>query len=176
MGYSGLTAYTDERSLTDEKQILTLVTKRFDISKAYRESFDDKFEKAYRYYRSYREFDAEYWYRYQLFLPYIFSIIESITPDFVEALIGGDDFFAVRATGQDKQKAKNTEILLKYQIEEKMQFYSKILMWIKSILIFGNGVTYQGWHKKTKEFQRREWIQDPLLGLVGSVKVKQKKM
>jgi len=45
MGYSGLTAYTDERSLTDEKQILTLVTKRFDISKAYRESFDDKFEK-----------------------------------------------------------------------------------------------------------------------------------
>lgn len=172
MPEGSLQAYTDERSLKSESHILKLVNDRFDMSATYRKSYDDRFDKAYRYYRSYREFDSEYWYRYQLFLPYIFSIIESITPDFVEALIGGDDFFAIRSAGGDKQRAQNLETLLKYQVDERMQFYYKVLMWIKSILIFGNGVMYTGWKKKTKMFNRTEWINDPLLGLAGSVKMK----
>jgi hypothetical protein len=170
---TGLTAYTDEKSLTTDEQVLNLVTNRFDISKDYCRDFHERFDKAYQYYRSYREFDYEYWYRYQLFMPYIFSIIESITPDFVEALIGTDDFFDVRATGQDRDKAYNMEMLMRYQINERMQFFNKVLMWIKSILIFGNGVVYTGWKKKTKTFNRKEWVTDPLLGMIGSVNVKQ---
>lgn len=171
---TGLQAYTDERSLKSDDDILNLVKKRFAISKEYCRDFHDRFDRAYQYYRSYREFDYEYWYRYQLFMPYIFSIIESITPDFVEALIGTDDFFDVRATGPDRQRAYNMELLMRYQINERMQFYSKILMWIKSILIFGNGVVYAGWKKKTKTFTRKEWMVDPLLGMVGSIPVKRK--
>jgi hypothetical protein len=167
-----LEPYTDERGIKDENQLLQLVTQRFDLSAGYRKSFDDKFDKAYQYYRSYRKFDAEYWYRSQLFIPHVFAIIESITPDFVEALIGGDDFFDIHSTGGDRQKALNMEMLMKYQINERMQYYQKILMWVKSVLIFGNGVVYNGWNKKQKTFTRNEWMNDPLLGMTASIKVK----
>lgn len=167
-----LQPYADERGITDESQVLNLVNQRFEIAKTYRADFDTRFDKIYQYYRSYTKYDPEYWYRYQLFLPYIFSIIESITPDFVEALIGGDEFFNIRATGEDKPRADNNELLMKYQMNEKMEFYLKILMWIKSILIFGNGIVFTGWRKKTKTYNRKEWVADPFLGLNASVQVK----
>jgi len=167
-----LTPYSDEREIKDEAAILSLVNQRFDLSKAYRENFDDGFDKKYQYYRSYRKQDPEYWYRYQLFLPYVFSMIESISPDFVSALIGGDDFFSLHSNQDERPRADNIEKLMKYQIDEKMQFYLKILMWIKSVLIFGNGIMYTGWQKKTKTWTQKEYIQNQLIGLVGSVNVK----
>ena len=167
-----LLPYTDEKSITEDAQVLNLITKRFEIAKNYREGFDDKFDKLYQYYRSYVKYDPEYWYRYQLFLPYIFSIIESITPDFVEALIGGDDFFNIQTTGVDKSRAENMELLMKFQINEKMPYFEKVLMWLKSMLIFGNGIMFTGWQKKTKTYRQKEWLNDPILGLIGSVDVK----
>jgi len=167
-----LAPYSDEREIKDEAAILSLVNQRFDLSKAYRENFDDGFDKKYQYYRSYRKQDPEYWYRYQLFLPYVFSMIESISPDFVSALIGGDDFFSLHSNQDERPRADNIEKLMKYQIDEKMQFYLKILMWIKSVLIFGNGIMYTGWQKKTKTWTQKEYIQNQLIGLVGSVNVK----
>jgi hypothetical protein len=170
----GLTAYTDERSIKDDDQLKTLIMSRFDQSSSYRKHFDDKFDKCYQYYRSYEEFDADYWYRSQIFLPYIFTIIESMTPDFITALIGGDSFFSCNAVGPQRMMAENMERLMKYQINEKMQFYQKILSYIKSILIFGNGIMYTGWKKKVKEYVRKEYINDPLFGLIGAVNVKHK--
>lgn len=167
-----LAPYQDERAIKDETAILNLVNQRFDLSKTYREGFDASFDKKYQYYRSYVKQDPEYWYRYQLFLPYIFSMVESISPDFVSALIGGDEFFSIRSNKQSRVQSDNITKLMKYQIDEKMQFYLKILMWIKSILIFGNGIMYTGWRKKSRTFTQKEYIQNALLGLVGSVKVK----
>ncbi len=167
-----LIAYTNEKSIRDEKDLVNLLNKRFEIAKRYRSAFDEKFDRMYQYYRSYIEYDPEYWYRYQLFLPYIFSIIESITPDFIEALIGSDDFFSCKATGLEKPRAENMKTLMGYQLDEKMAFYTKILMWVKSMLTFGTGIMNVGWRKETKEWVQKEWIQDPLLGLAGSVDVK----
>ncbi|RKY40920.1 MAG: hypothetical protein DRP85_07565, partial [Candidatus Makaraimicrobium thalassicum] len=92
--------------------------------------------------------------------------------DFVSAIIGGDDFFNVRGNGIYRKPAENMQILMKHQINEKMQFFLKVLMWIKSILIFGNGIMYTGWKKQTRKYTSREWITDPILGMVGSVNVR----
>lgn len=169
---SELQPYSDERLIKSDDALLSLVNQRFEMSKSYRAEFDIGFDKKYQYYRSYRKQDPEYWYRYQLFLPYIFSMIESISPDFVSALIGGDDFFSLHSNQDERPRADNIEKLMKYQIDEKMQFYLKILMWVKSILIFGNGIMYSGWRKKSKTFTKKEYIQNQLLGLVGSINVK----
>lgn len=172
---TGLIAYSDERSLSDT-QIVNLVNTRREMSASYRSGFDDRFDRCYEYYRSYMEFDSDYWYRSQLFMPYIFAMIESITPDFLTALIGGDNFFSVRATGAQRDRAQLMQELMYYQIREKDPFFQKILMWIKGMLIFGTSVGYNGWRKKTKKYKQTEWIFDDALGAFGSLKVQRERV
>ncbi len=168
---------TKSEEKTDVTQ-LNLVVRRMLIAERARSSQEDKWDKSYKYYRAYRKFDTDYWWRSQLFLPYLFAIIESICPWLIEPLIGGENFFSIDDVGDQSrtQNAENMSELMKQQISDKMRYFEVIVMWIKNHLIYGNAIVKTGWWKQEKEFRYRKWNIDPYFGIVlGSEMVKEKK-
>lgn len=164
-----LQAYTPERNIKQDDQLITLLKSRITLSETYRSAFESNWDKAYQYYRSYIEFDPEFWYRSQLFMPYIFAIIESITPDFAQAVVGGDTHFRVKATGNMRQGAQLMQETMLYQMEEKSDYYLKMVMFLKNMFIYGTSIMYTGWNKVKQQYKEREWIGSPALGIVAPV-------
>ncbi len=168
----------EEPQSLSETQQLNLVVNRMKIAENARKSQEDKWDRDYKYYRAYRKFDTDYWWRSQLFLPYLFAIIESICPWLIEPLIGGENFFSIDNVGDQSrtQNAENMTELMKQQISEKMRYFEVIVMWIKNHLIYGNGIVKIGWWKQEKEFRYRKWNIDPYFGIVlGSEIVEEKR-
>lgn len=167
----------EEGQKQSDEQWVNRVVRRMAISERARKPQEEKWLKCYKYYRAYRKFDADYWWRSQLFIPFIFAIVESICPHLIEALFGGENFFAVSdPTKRFTGSAENMQTLMRHQIDEKMEFFLKAVNWIKNTLIYGNGIVKSNWWKQEKTYPYRRWHVDPYFRIVtGSEMVKEKR-
>ena len=165
-----------EEALSSNEQIVNFVVQRYNLSEHARKPWEPKWDKAYQYYRAYRKFDADYWWRSQLFMPFTFSIIESICPWLIEALVGGENYFTVMDPNNPQASdPSNMTMLMRYQNEEKVELFLRVVNWIRNTLIYGTGIVKIGWWKKERNYRRRKFLRQPYFGIILGEEVKREK-
>jgi hypothetical protein len=167
-----------DEPLTEESWLNLLVNQRFKIAENAVTGMHDIWDECYSLYRFYADYDAEYWYRSQYFFPEVFAMIESMSPDIIEACIGGEDFYGVAPAmdiGQLPQ-AKRMDQLMKYQQNEKMDFWIEAFHWIRTSLKYGNGLMKMWWHRHqtTRNYRQKvPWFTAFMTGKMYEQKTQQ---
>lgn len=140
-------------------QLLAKVLRDFNDSESYHSDHQDKWEQFYKMYRSKHEDTEIQKNRSNLFIPYVFAIIETITPRAVKAVISNKPFLAVFPNDEyGAEKAKAIESLIQFQLETKINFVRLATDWLKDMLIYGTGIVRTSWKKKTAMRKRRQML------------------
>ena len=140
----------------DDKKLLERVLKDFSDSESFHQEQQVKWKEYYKMYRSRHEDSEIRKNRSSLFIPYVFAIIETITPRAVKAVIANKPFLAVQPNEQYQAgKAKAIEALIQHQLETRINFVRIITDWLKDVLIYGTGVVRTSWKNQnsSKETQ-----------------------
>lgn len=141
----------------DDEEIVAKVTEDFNKAKSARQEYDDKWLRYYKLYRNYKEERQDN--RSNLFIPYTFSIIETVVPRIIATLFATRPYIGYMPTNHDSvDRAKNLEALVDYQLVQKIGFKSVAAEWIKEALIYGTGILKVGWQFEEKEITKREPI------------------
>jgi len=129
-----------------EDEVLEEIKGKFNLADNYRstKNLEDKWERWYKIYRCIPREDKPEGYS-NIFVPFPYSVIESIVPRIVNAIFAAEPFVTVvpRESG-DIQRAKIIEKLLSYQFF-KTGFFAKAIQWIKDVCIFGIGILKVTW-------------------------------
>lgn len=151
-----------------EKDLLRRVLRDFSDTEKYHKARHKKYTEFYKMYRSQHEEAELARNRSTLYIPYVYAVIETITPRAVKAVISNKPFLAVLPnTDYDGQRAKALEALLQFQLETKINFVRTATDFIKDMLIYGTAVMRTSWRTKTAMRKRREML--PFLDEVGEV-------
>lgn len=93
--------------------------------------------------------------RSNVFVPYVFSKIETKLPRIIQAMVAGDDWFQVIAKEEQyEQNAKAHDKLMKYQFNAEIDTILFFMTWYKEAMMYGNsfsGVFYEKEVRKTKQ-------------------------
>jgi hypothetical protein len=108
-----------------------------DISR-WREDNEDRWKTYYKLYRNYRD-PTQYPLKSNIFVPYIFSIVESVVPKMLGTIFNTRPIISVQPrSGGSEDLAKVLERILEFQLDdEQMEFFSKILEFFKECAIYG---------------------------------------
>jgi hypothetical protein len=114
------------------------VTSLFDIIKRWRDPYESRWKRFYKLYRSYRDVQTTTL-KSNIFVPYIFSIVESIVPKMLGTLFNTRPIISVMPRGGEYGGlAKLLEKVLEYQLDEdQLELFSKILEFFKEAVIYG---------------------------------------
>jgi hypothetical protein len=142
--------------LQNEEQILNYVLKTFDNYKSHRkQNFDNRFIESYKLYKSYRNSRQHEW-QSNVFLPYSFSMIETVLPREVEYLWRGDKL--VKAFPRERTDIPFEEVvndLIYYQIDTQIDnLFMEMVEHFKQTLVYGTGIGVLTWNvnKNKPEF------------------------
>lgn len=93
--------------------------------------------------------------RSNVFVPYVFSKIETKLPRIIQAMVAGEDWFKVIGVEEKFDgNAKNHDFLMKYQFNAEIDTILFFMTWYKEAMMYGNsfaGVFYEKEIKKIKE-------------------------
>ncbi len=114
------------------------ISELYDSTKRWRQPYEDRWKAFYKLYRNYRD-ETQYPFKSNLFIPYVFSIVESITPKMLGTIFNTRPIISVQARqGANEDLAKVMERLLEYQLDdERLEFFSKVLEFFKECVIYG---------------------------------------
>ena len=106
--------------------------------KSWRQDQEDRWKSYYKLYRSYRDGSTQP-FKSNIFVPYIFSIVESVVPKMLGTMFNTRPIISVQPRqGGSEEIARLLERLLEYQLdEEQLEFFSKILEFFKECAIYG---------------------------------------
>jgi len=131
--------------LAEDKRLIEILGK-FELAEDYRstKNLESKWERWYKIYRCIPREDKPEGYS-NIFVPFPYSIIESIVPRIVNAIFAAEPFVTVapRETG-DIKAAKLIEKLLSYQFYAT-DFFTRAIQWIKDVCIYGIGILKVTW-------------------------------
>lgn len=133
----------------DEQELIKEVTEQFLLAKLYLDPIHEKMNRQEELYRSFID-TANYPHNARVFDPRIFRVIETITPRMVANEPTGS-FYPVE-TG-DMATAHVLNALMKYDWR-KADMFPKLVMFIKSMLIFGTAFGRNYWDFREKERTR----------------------
>lgn len=107
--------------------------------KQWRQPYEDRWKRYYKLYRSYRD-STQYPFKSNIFVPYLFSKVESIVPKMLGSLFNTRPIVSIQARkGASMDLAKVMERLLEYQFdEENLEFFNKVLEFFKECVIYGS--------------------------------------
>jgi len=110
----------------------------FEATKRWREPQETRWKRFYRLYRSHRDSTTQP-FKSNIFVPYIFSIVESVVPKMLGTIFNTRPIVAVvPRKGAAEDMAKLLERLLEYQLDEdQLEFFNKILEFFKESVIYG---------------------------------------
>lgn len=130
--------YTGGMPRTLEENPAEYIANLYDAGKRWRQPYEDRWKKFYRLYRNYRD-QTVYPFKSNLFVPYIFSIIESIVPKMLGTIFNTRPIISVQPRqGANENLSKVMERMLEYQLDdERLEFFSKILEFFKECTIYG---------------------------------------
>ena len=132
------TNYGSNLSPKNEKEhaaILGWTQQAFDAAQGARRELEDKWQRWYKLYRSHVPQDAADW-RSRLFIPEVFTTIETILPRLVAQL----PRFTVNPVGpEDVEPAKVMEFLLNHSAEQS-GLYVELVECYKDALMYGTGI------------------------------------
>lgn len=142
-----------------EEKLIEKVLKDFLASESFYKTKHDQFLRYYKMYRSIADSkpDPRAKNRSNLFIPYTFSLIETVAPRITKAIVSNKPFLAVLPNKMESgTKATTIQTLLQFQLETKIPFTHVLSGWIKDILIYGTGITRDGWNYRTRNARVRE--------------------
>jgi len=137
-------------------------------AKDYRSQFTDDWDRYYRMYRSKISTTGTgeaYPFESQLFIPYVFTIIETQLPLLMQQMFGSGRF--VEASGRKVNSeitAPDVAEVINYQFERDLDPQTLFYLWAKQTLMLGTGPMFGDW----KYLQRETKARVPRVGLDGS--------
>lgn len=95
--------------------------------------------------------------RSNISIPYTFVQVETILPRLVETLFAARPYVAVRdREPSDLANAKNMEVLLDWQMNERFDIRDLFLVGLKETCIYGTGIAYTGWKWEQRKVIKRQ--------------------
>ena len=121
-----------------DKDPAAYVTNLYESVKRWRSPWEDRWKRFYKLYRSWRDTTAAP-FKSNVFVPYIFSIVESIIPKMMGTVFNTRPLVSViPRKGASENMAFLLERLLEYQLdEEQLELFNKILEFFKETVIYG---------------------------------------
>lgn len=119
---------------------------KFNLAKDARDSYEDKWDRFYKIYRSYVD-ETKYKERQsKLFVPFTFTVIEAIHSRMMNWLFSVEPVVTILPMGEeDVKKAEVLDKLIQYQLR-LMRFFQIADAWLKECLIYGSSVLKVRWN------------------------------
>lgn len=161
----------------DRDLVLKQVIQDFNDSNAYQENAFKLFQDCYKMYRAHIEAENMREDGSNLFIPYIFNIVENAYPKIVKSLFSVRPyipFMPVNSNDADSsRKAENMTKLVEWELDNKMKgrlVYNNIL---RSACMYGTAISKQTWKLEERPVVKRTEVvgyqTDPETGLTVSV-------
>lgn len=161
----------------DRADVLARVIQDFNESNAFQTESFKLFEECYKMYRAHTDEKDLREDGSNLFIPYIFNIVENAFPKIVKSLFSVRPyipFMPVNANDADSsRKAENMTKLVEWELDNKMKgrlVYNDIL---RSVCMYGTAISKQTWKLEERPVVKRAEIAgyqtDPETGLTVSV-------
>lgn len=114
------------------------ITNLYQALKQWRDPFEKRWKRFYKLYRSYRD-PAKQPFKSNIFVPYVFSIVESVVPKMLGTIFNVRPVIAVSPRkGTTVDISKLLERLLEFQLDdEQLEFFNKVLEFFKETAIYG---------------------------------------
>lgn len=135
-------------STSNEELTLKFLKDRYTNFKAhFDKNHKNRLIDNYKLYKSYRN-DREYVWQTNVFVAFVFSMIETALPRVMEYLWRGDRLVkAFPREGTDIQQAKIVDDIIQYQVDTQItNLFLSYLKFFKSTLIYGNGLGKLTWN------------------------------
>ena len=134
-----------------DQRTLDFVLECYKYSRTASQDIRDQYDQDWKYYMSYRDPNIYQW-RSNLFIPWIFQCIESITPHLVNTVLGVDPPISALPRGVNGYLgAKVFEYLFAQQCKQNNTF-TKAVIGIKDSKIFGKSVWFVPWRYEPGSF------------------------
>jgi hypothetical protein len=133
-----------------------LILDRITRSENYLRPMRDLWNEIYSLYLCYTKNYAEILsgQRANVFVPYVFSKIETKLPRIIQAMVGSEDWFKMIGVGEeDDEVAEAHDTLAKFQFSNEIDTIFFFMTWYKEAMLYGNsfsGVFYEKEVKKVK--------------------------
>lgn len=161
----------------DRKLVLAQVLKDFSDSEAFQKKSFDLFNECYQMYRAYIKKEDLREDGSNLFIPYVFNIVENAFPKLVKSLFTVRPYIPylpVNANDADSaRKAQNMTKLVEWELDNKMKgrlVYNDIL---RSTCLYGTAISKQTWKFEERPVIKRAEVAgyqtDPETGLTVSI-------
>lgn len=156
--------YKDPRDFSNREDdyILRLVLDDFKASDEFQRPYFDIFRECYKQYKSYIDKNQLRQNRSNLFIPYTFHVVETVTPKIVNAIFQDRPYVTTRALGQSpwnidrETRSAKMNAVLDYQLEQRLQAIPLISNIVKSTLMYGTAITKQSWVFESKTIKQRQ--------------------
>lgn len=124
--------------IKDKDEIVNYINELFLQVKAWRAPYEARWRRFYRLYRNYKSASVNY-YRSNIFVPYIFAIVENIVPKMLGTIFNTQPVISVQPRNSKYEgTARLLERILDYQLDdERVEFFYKILEFFKEMCIYG---------------------------------------
>lgn len=148
----------DFLNMTDE-QIITQVTEDFKNSESYQDAYFKKFKQYYQLYRAYQEEADKREDGSNLFIPYIFNIVENAFPKITKSLFSVRPYLPYMPVNKKDpeaaRKSTNMTNLVEWELDNKMRgrtVYNEIL---RNTCLYGCGISKQTWKLEERTVVKR---------------------
>ena len=136
-----------------DADILNKVITDFETARLSRSPYEERWLRWYKLYRSYTEKKDT---GANLFIPYTFSIVETVLPRLIATIFASRPYIGVLPVNQTSvETAKMHELLLDYQLTQRINTIEVASMWIKEALMYGTSFLKTMWRYETR------WIKQP---------------
>lgn len=148
----------------DESQVLNKVITDYNEAEQARRTREGKWQTWYKLYRSYAEKRDTGDRRANLFIPYVYSIVETVVPRLIAAVFSSRPYIGILPVKEEAiENAKDMENLIDYQLTQKIGIIGVATSWFKEALIYGTSILKVGWEYEEAEV----WVDEPLMEIFG---------
>ncbi|PLR84652.1 hypothetical protein CVD25_01050 [Bacillus canaveralius] len=157
---------------------------RIEAAEKFRQGYEDLWRRCYRRWRNHKEklidpnTRKEVKDRSNISIPYTFVQVETILPRMVEGLFASRPYVAIKGREKmDEPNAKAHEILLDWQLGDRMDIRDIFSSGLKGLTLYGTGVAYTGWKYEEQQVIRKQMMdvvevdenEEPIIGYDGSL-------
>lgn len=161
----------DFGSRTDE-DIIKIITEDMRRSENFQQPYFEKFSKFYKQYNcvhdAYRENGSN------LFIPYIYNIVETALPKILASVFESKPFITYKPIGEDNaEKGESMTNLVYFQMKQNMKAATRLYEIYKSGIMYGTAISKQTWRYTEKTVMQRVKTEQEIDGVKISVRVPQ---
>jgi hypothetical protein len=150
----------------DDAATLSQIQSDMRAAKAFQSPYFDKFRGYYKQYRSYISPENIKQDRSNLFIPYTFHQVETVTPKLILAMFKNRPYVQTVPLGVDNTtrelRSKKMNKLLDYQFQQRIKLVPLSTDIVKTTNIYGTAITKQTWdYREGKAVTRRPSVKTP---------------